>query len=50
MTDSSPNTASNGHGVAVAFQDMHRWYGQVHALNGLSIDIAPGELIALLGP
>src|SRR4029079_18111763 len=29
---------------------MHRWYGQVHALNGLTIDIAPGELIALLGP
>jgi putative spermidine/putrescine transport system ATP-binding protein len=34
----------------VSFQDMHRWYGAVHALNGLSIDIAPGELIALLGP
>jgi putative spermidine/putrescine transport system ATP-binding protein len=50
MTDTSPNPASNGHGVAVAFQDMHRWYGSVHALNGLTIDIAPGELIALLGP
>jgi putative spermidine/putrescine transport system ATP-binding protein len=50
MTDSSPTVASNGHGVAVAFQDMHRWYGAVHALDGLSIDIAPGELIALLGP
>ena len=50
MTDSTPNIASNGHGVAVAFQDMHRWYGSVHALDGLSIDIAPGELVALLGP
>jgi putative spermidine/putrescine transport system ATP-binding protein len=50
MTVGSPNVASNGHGVAVSFQDMHRWYGSVHALNGLSIDIAPGELIALLGP
>ena len=50
MTDPSPAAASNGHGVAVVFQDLHRWYGPVHALNGLTIDIAPGELIALLGP
>ena len=35
MTDrSNPNVAANGHGVAVAFQDMHRWYGPVHALTG----------------
>jgi putative spermidine/putrescine transport system ATP-binding protein len=47
---SSPTVASNGHGVAVDFEDMHRWYGSVHALNGLTINIAPGELIALLGP
>src|SRR5262245_26479254 len=46
----APDVASPGHGVGVSFQDMHRWYGSVHALNGLSIDIAPGELIALLGP
>jgi putative spermidine/putrescine transport system ATP-binding protein len=53
MTDSitSPgSTEAPGHGVAVSYQDLHRWYGQVHALDGLSIDIAPGELIALLGP
>src|SRR5512135_1346726 len=37
-------------GVAVQLIDMHRSYGPVHALDGLSIDIAPGELIALLGP
>src|SRR5262249_61080144 len=30
--------------------DRHRGYGPVHALDGLTIDIAPGELIALLGP
>jgi putative spermidine/putrescine transport system ATP-binding protein len=54
MTASAPSPsngpATTGHGVAVTFDDMHRWYGNVHALNGLSIDIAPGELIALLGP
>jgi putative spermidine/putrescine transport system ATP-binding protein len=50
MTQTSPSPASNGHGVAVAFEELHRWYGPVHALDGLTIDIAPGELIALLGP
>ena len=50
MTSTSPSPAATGHGVAVVFDEMHRWYGAVHALNGLSIDIAPGELIALLGP
>ena len=44
-------TATNQHaGVGVQFHDLHRWYGRVHALDGLSIDIAPGELVALLGP
>lgn len=37
-------------GVAVQMLDMHRSYGPVHALDGLSIEIAPGELVALLGP
>jgi putative spermidine/putrescine transport system ATP-binding protein len=50
MTATSPNPVSTAHGVAVAFDELHRWYGSVHALNGLTIDIAPGELIALLGP
>jgi putative spermidine/putrescine transport system ATP-binding protein len=50
MTLTSPVPIATGHGVAVEFQDMHRWYGSMHALNGLTIDIAPGELIALLGP
>ncbi len=50
MTSASTSPAPAGHGVAVVFEDMHRWYGTVHALQGLSIDIAPGELIALLGP
>ncbi|HEX9044075.1 MAG TPA: ABC transporter ATP-binding protein [Candidatus Limnocylindrales bacterium] len=50
MTAPLAAPAGTGHGVAVQFQDLHRWYGPVHALDGLSIDIAPGELVALLGP
>jgi putative spermidine/putrescine transport system ATP-binding protein len=50
MTPATTSSTATGHGVAVVFEDMHRWYGPVHALQGLSVDIAPGELVALLGP
>ena len=50
MTATSPAPIATGHGAAVEFQEMHRWYGSVHALDGLTLQIAPGELIALLGP
>jgi putative spermidine/putrescine transport system ATP-binding protein len=50
MTATSDGPAAAPHGVAVQFQDLHRWYGPVHALDGFTIDIAPGELVALLGP
>ena len=38
------------HGVAVSLVDLRRSYGQIHALDGLTLDIAPGEFVALLGP
>jgi putative spermidine/putrescine transport system ATP-binding protein len=42
--------AANGAGAPVALHDLRRSFGAVHALHGLSLDIAPGELVALLGP
>ncbi len=37
-------------GVAVNLRDLHRSFGDLHALNGMSLDIEPGELVVLLGP
>ena len=37
-------------GLAVEFTDLTRVYGQVRALDGLTLSIEPGELVALLGP
>ena len=39
-----------GRGVAVTLSDLRRSYGTIHALDGLTLDIAPGEFVALLGP
>jgi putative spermidine/putrescine transport system ATP-binding protein len=43
-------TAASGVGAPVVMQALSRSFGAVHALAGLSLDIAPGELVALLGP
>ena len=37
-------------GVTVDFNDLTRAYGAVKALDGLSLHLQPGELVALLGP
>jgi putative spermidine/putrescine transport system ATP-binding protein len=42
--------ASPRAGVQVQLVDLRRRFGAVSALDGLSLDIAPGEFVALLGP
>jgi putative spermidine/putrescine transport system ATP-binding protein len=37
-------------GVHVQLIELRRAFGAVRALDGLSLDLAPGELVALLGP
>jgi putative spermidine/putrescine transport system ATP-binding protein len=37
-------------GTSVVLQDLSRSFGTTRALDGLSLEIVPGELVALLGP
>jgi putative spermidine/putrescine transport system ATP-binding protein len=37
-------------GLSVALADLRRSFGTTRALDGLSLDISPGEFVALLGP
>jgi putative spermidine/putrescine transport system ATP-binding protein len=43
-------TPSSPAGAPVALTELRRHFGAVRALAGLSLEIAPGELVALLGP
>ncbi len=36
--------------LTISIQDLSKKFGRYPALNGVSLDIAPGELLALLGP
>ena len=35
---------------AIEVRDLHKYYGDNHAVNGLSFDVEAGEVYALLGP
>src|SRR5262245_32575514 len=50
MTTAVPTENAARNGVGVQLLDLHRHYGALHALDGLTIELAPGELVALLGP
>jgi putative spermidine/putrescine transport system ATP-binding protein len=47
-TGSTAGTRTGG--TSVVLRDLNRSFGATKALDGLSIDMAPGELVALLGP
>ena len=48
----APPAAASGspEGTPVSLRNLSRAFGATKALDGMSLDIAPGELIALLGP
>ena len=50
VTAQAEGQAAHGGGTSVLLQDLTRSFGTTRALDGLSIEMAPGELVALLGP
>jgi len=50
MSTSTETIRETTRGVAVELTDLRRSYGGVPALDGLTLHLSPGELVALLGP
>jgi putative spermidine/putrescine transport system ATP-binding protein len=50
VTSDGPDQAGSAAGATLELRDVSRSFGAVRALDGLSLDIAPGELVTLLGP
>lgn len=35
---------------SVAVREVHKWFGDLHVLDGASLTVDPGEVVALIGP
>jgi branched-chain amino acid transport system ATP-binding protein len=40
---------SNGGGVILRLDDIHTFYGSIHALKGVSLEVREGEIVTLIG-
>src|SRR5260370_7176749 len=50
MSSDVITAAATAAGTAVSLRGITRAFGAVRALDGMSLEIPPGELVALLGP
>jgi branched-chain amino acid transport system ATP-binding protein len=46
---SGPDPTAQGDGVILRVDDIHTYYGSIHALKGISIDVREGEVVTLIG-
>jgi Cu-processing system ATP-binding protein len=44
------NASKPGKPAAVEVAGVSKWYGEVHALDDVSLSVAPGEMFGLIGP
>ena len=41
--------AATGNSPVVSLRDIHKWFGSTHAVDGVSLDVAAGEVVGLIG-
>lgn len=40
----------SGNRSIIVCRDVHKWYGEFHALKGISLEVRAGEVIVIVGP
>lgn len=52
MTLAEPivTTPVMGNEYIIECRDVHKWYGDFHALKGIDLNVKPGEVIVIIGP
>jgi len=48
-TASTSATAGTADDVVLELRDVHTYYGKIHALQGISLDVRRGEIVTLIG-
>jgi phosphate transport system ATP-binding protein len=49
-TSADPQNDASGDRPKISIRDANFWYGDTHALKGISMDIQPNQVTALIGP
>jgi len=44
-----PTPDGNGEGIVLQLDDVHTYYGSIHALKGISLQVREGEIVTLIG-
>ncbi len=42
-------TQGRGNGAILQVEDMHTYYGAIHALKGITLEVREGEIVTLIG-
>lgn len=50
LSSATPEARPETSLFAVALTGVHKYFGQVHAVDGVDLKITPGEIVAILGP
>jgi len=50
MREITNNTNTTNTPPIISCRDVHKWYGEFHALRGVNLDVKKGEVVVIMGP